>query len=602
MDLFGALGNPLKTSRTIIMSATSSKSRIDTIEKLLRITSYFIRCAAIDRTNHKLEDFDFQLSMDMTLPNPKGDVQQAFDDQTSSSSTLRLLSAKCSPLHSFCHSATGTNEDAGEQPYCHFKMQKCVGSSDNISSRSENALDVKDSSMEFSLKNPLSVGLRRTMSYTSRISSSAILDKLAVKEKQMSFDRESKACDTFVQNDPKKCVILNESNMNGQKFSHNNHPATDKVVFVLGENENLVGLKAKREGNSVSCGYSSKTTSEGREKQQEQPLSFSGSEVESGFSECESFELSPARSICGNLVFSKGRVGDASPAAQIPSVEPKLLISKNEKNVTSVTCSKSFLLEEEAAPLGDSNLGAVIPQSTFILKDKKSDALLLSSANLRSLARSVSVNLPVCLKSAKPELCTEGDLCVGCGTQIMGCEIKENMQPLIEARQICGKRSTKRLRRAHSSFCVQSQTRKSLKNLPVCLSCQVHQESFKGPLESYDLVENNSPAQSQGPEPKEMSCIELPLPLSRCQHEDPIVLSEWGVAGSLFGGVCSHYIPERALQGCAPLGVGWEVTLKRDLALEAQHPTLDQSLAEAVAIVANVDLWQVHFNLWIFII
>jgi hypothetical protein len=57
------------------------------------------------------------------------------------------------------------------------------------------------------------------------------------------------------------------------------------------------------------------------------------------------------------------------------------------------------------------------------------------------------------------------------------------------------------------------------------------------------------------------------------------------------GSTSDHYIPDMVLQGCTQLTKGWEANVRRDLALTAQHPLLDQEVTEAVCIIANIDTW-----------
>ncbi|XP_066991475.2 folliculin-interacting protein 2 [Anabrus simplex] len=85
----------------------------------------------------------------------------------------------------------------------------------------------------------------------------------------------------------------------------------------------------------------------------------------------------------------------------------------------------------------------------------------------------------------------------------------------------------------------------------------------------------------------------LMLPLPRCTNKEPSELG-FGLAGSLLGGVADHYIPDLVLHGCTQPVQTWEKSLRRDLALTAHHPLLDQEVSEAVCIVGNVDLWEVQ--------
>lgn len=58
-------------------------------------------------------------------------------------------------------------------------------------------------------------------------------------------------------------------------------------------------------------------------------------------------------------------------------------------------------------------------------------------------------------------------------------------------------------------------------------------------------------------------------------------------------GVGDHYISDMVLQGTSAPKSEWESTLRKDLSMATRHSLLDQSVDEAVAIVANTDTWYV---------
>ncbi|XP_044751873.1 folliculin-interacting protein 2 [Coccinella septempunctata] len=63
---------------------------------------------------------------------------------------------------------------------------------------------------------------------------------------------------------------------------------------------------------------------------------------------------------------------------------------------------------------------------------------------------------------------------------------------------------------------------------------------------------------------------------------------------SLMRGLNDNYIPDLVLQGTSAPKKDWEATLKNELSLSSQHCLLDQPLDEAVAIIADTDTWEVH--------
>lgn len=590
MDLYGALGNPLKTSRTIIMSMASNKSRIETIEKILRIVSYFIRCAAIERQDPKLEEFNLISSLSSSSSASTVTTSQMLStfDCTSPSSACSSASGKCPSLpFSYLPSMINTC-DSQHKP-------KTLNVVDSGSCKSENSLiaEANEVHLDSPFKKSSNVGLRRTMSYSSKMTTSALIENKINNEKQSPLSVSSEKTKEIITSHclSDKVTKLHEfgSSCPNQRASQESCTPFDKVIFVLGENENLIGLKGKPK---ITNDEMDLNTIEERAKMHEQPLSFSGSEVESGFSECESFELSPVRTGCSNLVSHTGKTMDSS-VDLTSNIQPSRCCSKNEKNNNSNTCSMA-VSQKGVVPFHEANPRLLEIQSTLIQCGKQGESFSVTSANLRSLARSLSVNLPVCMKTVKHEL-SASDMCVSCGDHITCTESKENMHPERDLCQTCCKKNMRKLRRAHSSFCVQSQTRKYLKSSPMCHNCKI--DEGKSFIEGISVTTRKScdancaDDQRQESDVKRSNIVELPLPTSVVVGEFSETVSGWGIAGSLFGGVSPRYMPERVLQGCAPLGPGWEMILKRDLLLDALHPTLDPGLTEAVAIVANVDSW-----------
>ncbi|XP_075232420.1 folliculin-interacting protein 1 [Lycorma delicatula] len=89
--------------------------------------------------------------------------------------------------------------------------------------------------------------------------------------------------------------------------------------------------------------------------------------------------------------------------------------------------------------------------------------------------------------------------------------------------------------------------------------------------------------------------IHLPLPNSKRDDDGEIEIC---LAKSLLGGVSDHYIPSLILQGILEDGntshPTWESELRRDLQIEVHSPVLNQEISEAVCIIANVDTWEVQ--------
>ncbi|XP_046392980.1 folliculin-interacting protein 2 [Ischnura elegans] len=119
----------------------------------------------------------------------------------------------------------------------------------------------------------------------------------------------------------------------------------------------------------------------------------------------------------------------------------------------------------------------------------------------------------------------------------------------------------------------------------------------------------------------EVATVELPMPKSVVREtgdEECKCGLGWGLASSLLGATTDHYIPHMVLQGIAssspsPSSVSWEARLRRDLALSVQFPThhvhpyllqelscspypivAEPEIVEAVCVVGNTDSWEVQ--------
>lgn len=92
----------------------------------------------------------------------------------------------------------------------------------------------------------------------------------------------------------------------------------------------------------------------------------------------------------------------------------------------------------------------------------------------------------------------------------------------------------------------------------------------------------------------EIKVVEIPMlesaKVSNVQDE----IMKPGFTSSLFTAASDHYIADMILQGITSPPAKWEVQLKHDLTVSSQCAVLEQSQAENVAIVANVDKYDVR--------
>lgn len=73
--------------------------------------------------------------------------------------------------------------------------------------------------------------------------------------------------------------------------------------------------------------------------------------------------------------------------------------------------------------------------------------------------------------------------------------------------------------------------------------------------------------------------------------------SSSNLAGSLLGGVMDHYSSVFVVHATTQTH-HWEDALRQDLSAAAHHSTLDQQVAEAVAVVADTDTWYIYLFIY----
>lgn len=96
--------------------------------------------------------------------------------------------------------------------------------------------------------------------------------------------------------------------------------------------------------------------------------------------------------------------------------------------------------------------------------------------------------------------------------------------------------------------------------------------------------------QEQITEKEDPVVIEMP----KCSYSTTTTTTQrHGLAGSLLGGVLDHYASPFILHATTQTQ-RWEDTLRQDLSSAAVHSPLDPQLAEAVAVVADTDSWEVQ--------
>ncbi|KAM3961556.1 LOW QUALITY PROTEIN: folliculin-interacting protein 2 [Aphomia sociella] len=86
--------------------------------------------------------------------------------------------------------------------------------------------------------------------------------------------------------------------------------------------------------------------------------------------------------------------------------------------------------------------------------------------------------------------------------------------------------------------------------------------------------------------------IEFPLPTLQLRSQPERVMS--GFDASLLGGVTDHYVPDLILQGTIAKSNTWETDLRRDLDLTSYLNKIHESPLQTVAIIGDTNKWEVR--------
>ncbi|XP_053603059.1 folliculin-interacting protein 2 isoform X2 [Plodia interpunctella] len=88
--------------------------------------------------------------------------------------------------------------------------------------------------------------------------------------------------------------------------------------------------------------------------------------------------------------------------------------------------------------------------------------------------------------------------------------------------------------------------------------------------------------------------IEFPMP-EMCPLKKPEKTSA-GFCGSMLGGVTDHYVPDLVLQGTITKSNAWESELRRDLELTSYLNKIHETPLQSIAIIGNTSTWEVRVS------
>ncbi|XP_045764522.1 folliculin-interacting protein 2 isoform X2 [Maniola jurtina] len=492
-DLCGSVGFPPRSARTII---TGTKN-INFINKLLAVLTYFIRCGDV-----KKNDFKYQ---DCVLSDVK--VVKVNKQNSESGRTAKRLEVK------------ECLRDSLRVP----SFNRSSGSSVSTLVASEG-------------------GLKK----------STTLADLSQKLSSSEFAVDSTSGEQFkpLRRQPTMMISLKDSSDSGSNLSTSEE--SDKVLFVLGDDEKLVGLKNKSNGGKC-VKKSSKVHNEpvNLETTEEVEVTTTVDEKEKSSRSTDS----PSKCCAQTLQHSKPikHSGFKFEFDKYPQIVTNYMKSKNLEILDRHYIGKPGNLKLDNFQFDPTFVPPIQEERCeTCYKCQLMESMLQTPTNASEMEYMNDMPRQTEPQFAKESIVTEPE--------------QREMSPKTFVRK-----------RKENTVIVNVSKDKS-----ACVSKDVCTFSIK--VEGASAVNKNDKLEVK-------QVIEFPLPRMRTQLRTQ---ARSGYDVTLLGGVTNHYVPDLVLQGTLEKPSTWEAELRRDLDLSSYlHKSADATV-QSVAIVGDTNAWEVR--------
>lgn len=230
-DLQGALGHPLRVSRTIITGC-----RAELLDQLVRVLSYFVRCGTIrqlheERLSKDIEDHRLL----MPVQSPYRDLSCSTIKPSASFSTLSTKSNLDASSNTLVHLAEPSNKPLGMHRTSSCLTQLLSEQNDSSSSLYPSLSAAQHSDLDL---------ITEKVTKLCRVPTEAIMCHLK------SLVSETR---TKINSERQMAAIDHSKNINCEdvpllfkdEIKSSDTEQAEDVIFVLGENEQLVNIKHK---------------------------------------------------------------------------------------------------------------------------------------------------------------------------------------------------------------------------------------------------------------------------------------------------------------------------------------------------------------------
>ncbi|XP_044266324.1 folliculin-interacting protein 2 [Tribolium madens] len=533
-DLFGAVGHPTKTAQTII-TGTNKK---DLISKLLVSMTYFIRCCDVDRRVPIRADVQEENKIVEKICReysciPKENYKKYEDHLKEIMNSNKEFFEKC---HN--NNNSGKNNEL-EMSFKGFKASPgfikthtCLGNLSKLAEEDSSeslypslqAVKIEESSNDSILCPPSNDDIVKKVNTLCRVPKSTVLCQM---DNQKSFasivsmEKQMRSDDS----DTKPSISENIGD----------------VVFVLGDNEQLVGIKkepvkkrptfldlSKQIRHMKDDTFDDSDFAENTDKSLIKPSTSWSTRVEKEIGESQKSKKYPR-------------------AQSEPPEDRKLDESKSQSKYRY--SGVKFTLQQYPQILSNYMKSKNVEISNLQFGDKS-----LKLDDLSQLSDTII--------SKYPELDEDYDEGEGLQTPSNASELEFTSDLFVPSSTKQTKESNVDSSNQHvpntTTNCDEMKTKRKISN-----SCSVYK----------------------------MKVTNLPMPKSKFYKP---MISPIRYTSSLMRAASDSYMPDMVLQGPVVPKQKWESKLKSDLALASQHSLIDQPVEEAVAVIANTDTWEVQ--------
>ncbi|XP_060517829.1 folliculin-interacting protein 2 isoform X2 [Cylas formicarius] len=516
-DLYGAIGNPVKTAQTVVTGSDKV-----TIRKILNCLTYFIRFGEVERRNlERLEVEEENQSAEMICKKCDSipvEYYKKYEDHLKDMLVDSTKMEKCE-----IRPIIKTQDDSFGKGLCKTKTFN------NLMLKTE--CEAKCEGSGFGLKR-VSSKMNLNLSKLETGSDLPPETKTPMCRRNWSCSKSSQNMFALGDGDDFQKIMEEPINLN--------HNVDKDVIFVLGDNEQLVGLK--KEANETS----NVETSLRKVSSSKRPSSLSFSKISYQFPKHHE-QPDPFRD-------------DYCSRTLMPSTSYESLYSisvQNGEDVHSESESKKFTRCQSEPPeerkstkprFKYTRAKFNLQQYPQVVKNyMKSKNLELESLPLGEKAldqfSTVETNIKLDFSSYKSD-----------PEEVEALQTPSNASELEGANELC-------------STSKQALTKDSVRK---------NSKPF------------NTDADGMA---RNMKLISIPMPKTACSEKPPYSVP---YTSTVINELVDSFMPDMVLQGITKPEKYWGSRLKSNLALNTQHSLLDQPVEESLAIVANTDTWEVQ--------